>query len=223
MTQQTQYPTNNFQITASAPSYFQITVILNQPTSYNVNVFVKSSQPLTTDNSTTYYMSGGQLELDLVANFNPRPDNPVSPVSSISPFDSFTGWVGNFSQAFPGWVKLLYLFLGVQFFGVGGVWIRRETKRKEGTAQRLDRGDRAYLWFDVAYKFLLASFVAIVAIMGGELVLLFVLRFMFLVSIDLLSLWDLFVVGFAAGAVIIMYTIRFGLEKGLDLKPIGDE
>jgi hypothetical protein len=223
MTQQSHYPTNNFEITSSTPGYYQITVILNQATNYNVNVFVKSSQPSTTDNSTTYYMSGGQLELDLVANFNPRPDNPATPVSSLTPFDSFTGWVGNFSQAFPDWVKLLYLFLGVQFFAVGGLWISRETKRKEGTGQRLDRGDRAYLWFDVAYKFLLASFIVIVAIMGGELVLLFVLRVMFLVSIDLLSLWDLFVVGFAAGAVIITYIVRFGLEKGFDLKPIGDD
>jgi hypothetical protein len=59
--------------------------------------------------------------------------------------------------------------------------------------------------------------------MGGELILLFVLRFMFLASFSLLSLWDLFVVGFAAGAVIIMYIIRFSLEKGFDLKPMGDE
>ncbi|HUK49744.1 MAG TPA: hypothetical protein VLV18_01815 [Terriglobales bacterium] len=223
MTQHTQYPTNNFQITAGAPGYYQITILLNQATSYNVNVFVKTSLPGTTDNSTTYYMSGGQLELDLVANFNPRPSLQAAPISPISPFDSFTGWVGSFSQAFPGWVKLLYLILGIQFFTVGGLWIRRETKRKESTAQRLDRGDRAYLWFDVAYKFLLTSFIAIVAIMGGELVLLFVLRFMFLVSIDLLSLWDLFVVGFAAGAVIITYMIRFALERGFDLKPVGDE
>jgi hypothetical protein len=87
----------------------------------------------------------------------------------------------------------------------------------------LDSGDKAYLWLDIIYKFLLASFVAIVAIMGGELILLFVLRFMFLVSLDLLSLWDLFVVGFAAGAIIIVYLIRFTLEKAFDLKPVESE
>jgi hypothetical protein len=222
-TQPAQYPTNDFEITTSTPGYYEITVILNQATSYTVNVFVKSNQPSLADNSTTYYMSGGQLDLDLVANFSPRPDLSLAPAASISPWDSFTGWVGSFGQAFPLWVKLLYLVLGLQFFAVGGLSIRRETKRKEATAQRLDHGDKAYLWVDVAYKFLLASFLTIVAIMGGELILLTVLRFMFLASINLLSLWDLFVVGFAAGAVIIMYIVRFSLEKGLDLKPVGDE
>ena len=104
--------------------------------------------------------------------------------------------MNSFGQAFPVWVKILYLLLGVQFFAVGGLWIRRESEKKERTAQHLDTGDKIYLWLDVAYKFLLTSFFAIVAIMGGELILLFVLRFMFLASFSLLSLWDLFVVGF---------------------------
>lgn len=130
------------------------------------------------------------------------------------------GW--EFSEAFPLWVKLLYLGMGIQFFTVGGLWIRRETSRKESTAQRVDRGDQAYMWVDVAYKFLLASFGAIVAVMGGELLILFVLRFMFLASFDLLSLWDLFVIGFALGAIIIVYFIRFTLEKAFDMKPVED-
>jgi hypothetical protein len=223
ITQPPQYPTNNFEITASTPGLYQIRVIFDQATSYNVNVFVRSSQPSIAGNSTSYYMSGGSLELDLTANFNPNPDTSIASVPSISPWDSFTGWMNSFGQAFPVWVKILYLLFGVQFFAVGGLWIRRESKRKERTAQRLDLGDKAYLWLDVTYKFLLTSFVAIVAIMCGELILLFVLRFMFLATFNLLSLWDLFVVGFAAGAVIIIYIVRFSLEKGLDLKPMGDE
>jgi hypothetical protein len=121
------------------------------------------------------------------------------------------------------WIKALYLVLGLQFFGVGGVWIRRETKRKASSPQRLDIGDKAYLWLDVAYKFLTLSFVAIVAIMFGELLILFILRFMFLISLNLLSLWDLFVIGFALGAIIIVYLTRFTLEKVFDLKPLEDE
>ena len=222
-TQPSQYPTNEFEITASTPGLYQIRVILDQATSYNVNVFVRSSQPSIADNSTSYYMSGGSLELDLTVNFNSNPEASIGSTPSMSPWDSFTGWMNNFGQAFPLWVKILYLLFGVQFFAVGGLWIRRESGRKDQTAQRLDAGDKLYLWFDVTYKFLLASFVAIVAIMGGELILLFVLRFMFLASLNLLSLWDLFVVGFAAGAVIIMYVIRFSLEKGFDLKPMGEE
>ena len=222
-TQPAQYPTNNFQITASTAGLYQIRVIFDQPTSYNVNVFVRSSQSSIAGNSTSYYVSGGSLELDLTVNFNPNPDTVIASTPSVSPWDGFIGWMNSFGQAFPVWVKLLYLLFGVQFFAVGGLWIRRESKRKEQTAQRLDIGDQVYLWLDLAYKFLLASFVAIVVIMGGELILLFVLRFMFLASFSLLSLWDLFVVGFAAGAVIIMYIIRFSLEKGFDLKPMGDE
>jgi len=76
---------------------------------------------------------------------------------------------------------------------------------------------------DIACKFLLTSFVAIIAIMGGELLILFILRFMFLVSLDLFSLWDLFVVVFAAGILVIAYLIRFALEKGFDLKPWDEE
>jgi len=219
---QTKYPTNNFQITASTPNLYEIRIIFDQPTSYNVNVFIRSSQP-SLDNTTSYYMSSGSLELDLNVNFNPNDNTATANASSVTPWDAFTGWMNNFGEAFPVWVKLLYLFFGLQFFAVGGLWIRREIKKKEQTAQRLDHGDKAYLWLDIAYKFLLTSFVAIVAIMGGELILLFVLRFMFLASFNLLSLWDLFVVGFAAGAVIIMYIIRFSLEKGFDLKPMGDE
>jgi hypothetical protein len=59
--------------------------------------------------------------------------------------------------------------------------------------------------------------------MGGEFVILFLLRFMFLINLNLLSLWDIFVVGFAFGLVAIFYIIRFTLEKLFDLKPLEDE
>lgn len=111
----------------------------------------------------------------------------------------------------------------MQFFVVGGLWIRREDKKKEASAHRLDYGEKAYLWLDIVYKFLVASFVAIVAIMFGELLILFILRFMFLVSLNLLSLWDLFVIGFAAGAITLAYLLRFTLEKAFDLKPFEEE
>jgi hypothetical protein len=49
------------------------------------------------------------------------------------------------------------------------------------------------------------------------------LLFMFLASPNLLSLWDLFVVGFAAGAVLIAYLVRFTFEKAFDLRPMEDD
>lgn len=218
-----QYPANDFEIVAFNPGSYELRVLFDHPSDYKVNVFVKSSGDTVTKNSTTYFLSGGTFELDVNATFNPRPNNPAVATPSVSPWNSFVNWVGKFGQAFPLWVKLLYLGLGVQFFAVGGLWIKRETARKESRAQPLDTGDKAFLWLDLAYKLLLVSFVAIVAIMGGELLILFILRFMFLVSLDLLSLWDLFIVGFAAGAVIIGYVIRLTLEKVFDLKPVEDE
>lgn len=222
LTKPAQYPASEFELSASNPHTYGLRVLFDYPTDYAVNMFVKTFK--NKSNNTSYYVSSGPFELDVNATFN-SPSNATvlsTATDSVSPMDSLVNWTGKFSQAFPLWVKLLYLGLGIQFFVVGGLWIRRETTRKESGTQKLDAGDKAFLWLDVAYKFLLVSFVAIVAIMGGELLILFVLRFMFLASIDLLTLWDLFVVGFAAGAVIMVYLIRFTLEKAFDLKPIED-
>ncbi|HXZ89734.1 MAG TPA: hypothetical protein VEG61_01615 [Candidatus Dormibacteraeota bacterium] len=218
-----QYPTNYLELNASTPGTYRLQVIFNQASEYNVNLYVRQSGTNAIDNSTSFYVSGGSFELDVNAYFNPHLTETPIQVPSTSPWEGFANWVGSFGQAFPLWVKVLYMLLGVQFLLVGGLWIRRESARKEAAAQPLDVGDKAYLWLDVVYKFLLASFVAIVAIMGGELILLFVLRFMFLVSLNLLSLWDLFVVGFAAGAVIMVYVIRITFGKAFDLKPLEDE
>jgi hypothetical protein len=218
-----QYPTDDFQLSASAPGTYELQVNFNQTSDYSVNLYVRQNGTNTIENSTSYYISAGSFELDVSVSFNSTPTGDTVQASSTSAWDNFANWMGNFSQAFPLWVKALYLLFGIQFFTVGGLWIRRESARKAAATQPLDAGDKAYLWLDIAYKFLLASFVTIVAIMAGELILLFVLRFMFLVSINLLSLWDLFVVGFAAGAVIMVYVIRVTLEKAFDLKPFEDE
>ena len=218
-----QYPADKFQINASAPGTYVLHVVFNQPSDYNVSLSIIQNDTNSIGNSTSYYISGGSFELDVTAYFNPAPNQAAVQASSTSAWDSFTGWMGSFGQAFPTWVKAVYLLLGLQFMAVGGLWIRRQSAKKEAATQPLDAGEKAYLWLDVTYKFLLVSFVAIVAIMGGELILLFVLRFMFLAAVNLLSLWDLFVVGFALGAVIIVYVTRFVLEKAFDLKPFEDE
>jgi hypothetical protein len=223
LSKQETYPTGAFTMTAFAPGSYYIRVLFNYTSAYSVNVMVESAQTTVRNNTSTYYLSGGSFELDLNATFVTRQSPPTVVVSSESPWDSFVGWMGNFSEAFPLWVKLLYLGLGLQFFVVGGLWIKRESSRKEGAGQHLDSGNKAYLLLDITYKFLLVSFVSILVIMGGELLILFILRFMFLVSINLLSLWDLFVVGFAAGIVVMTYLIRFALERGFDLKPLEDE
>ena len=217
-----QYPANEFGITSASPGSLTLRVFFDYASDYSVVLAIQEPGVSSARDNATYYLSGGPFELDITAVFDTRPNSPIA-TASVSPWDSFGGWVGKFGEAFPLWVKLLYLILGGQFFAVGGLWIRRETAKKESNTQHLDGGDRAFLWVDVAYKFLLVSFLAIILIMGGELLVLFILRFMFLVSLDLLSLWDLFVIGFAAGALIIAYIVRFTLEKAFDLKPMEDE
>jgi len=251
-TQPAHYPTNEFTLTTSNQGTYDLKVFFDLQSGYVVNLYVQSNQSTVTygtpnrlpaggqphsnptshslvsnqsatTNSTSYYISVGPFELDVEAEFLLRPSAAFAPLSSESPSTDFIGWVWIFGQAFPLWTKLLYLALGIQFFVVGGLWIRRESSRKKTSGQILDAGNKVFLWFDVAYKFLLTSFLAIIAIIGGELLLLFILRFMFLVSLDLFSLSDLFVVGFAAVILIMAYSIRFALEKGFDLKPLEEE
>ena len=252
-TQPAQYPTNAFTLTSSEPGAYDLKILFDLQTSYLVKLYVLSNQSATTysssgyllsggqpkpnpgpnpnlasnqsltTNSTSYYLSGGPSELDISATFLPRSYTAFAPVSAESASASLVGWIGSYGQAFPLWVKLVYFVLGIQFFAVGGMWIRRESSRKESSEQQLDAGNKVFLWLDISCKFLLASFFVILVIMGGELLVLFILRFMFLVSVDWLSLWDLFVVGFAAGIVVIAFLIRFVLEKGFDLKPLEEE
>jgi len=218
-----EYPTADFEFAASKEGLYQLRMFFDYPSDYVVNLLVRDKIDGTTSNSTTYYVSAGTFELDIYAHFSSVPDGARITAPSVSPWDSFAHWMSRFGEAFPFWVKVLYLGLGLQFFAVGGLWIRRESARRDSGTQRLDAGNKSFLWLDLIYKYLLVCFVAILAIMGGELLVLFILRFMFLVSLDLLSLWDLFVVGFAAGAVMMVYLVRLTLEKIFDLKPIEDE
>jgi len=193
------------------------------PNHPNPNPYLLASNQSLATNSTSYYLSGGPSELDVSATFLPHSYTAFAPASAESASASLVEWIESYGQAFPLWVKLVYFVLGIQFFAVGGLWIRRESSRKESTEQQLDAGNKVFLWLDIACKFLLASFLAIMLIMGGELLVLFILRFMFLVSVDWLSLWDIFVVVFAVGILAIACLIRFVLEKGLDLKPLEEE
>ena len=167
----------------------------------------------------SYYVSSGELLLAIDLNFK-APD-PVTRVASSSPWDSFMDWTTRFGDAFPLWVKLLYLLLGVQFAAVGYKWIRFEdcTRDDDSHSSRFDRGSLVYLWSEVFCKFLLTAFLVIAAAMGGQLILVSALRFMFLAQVNMLSLWDLFVLGFAAGIAAIAYAFKLSLQKSFDLKP----
>jgi len=234
-----QYPADQFDFTSVSPGSFILKLFFNYSYGYKVDVktanqttttnlpgrILPGVSPLTqltqTTNSTTYYFSGGPSELDVDAIFVPRPGNPDGVYAS--PDVGFVGWSGSFGEAFPFWVKLLYLVLGVQFFVVGGLWLKRETEKRQLSPRRFDFGDKVYLWVDIAYKFLLVSFAALCLIMGGEVLAVFILRYMFLITVTPISLWNLFSLGFALGAAVIAYLIRAGFERGFDLKPMDDE
>lgn len=101
-------------------------------------------------------------------------------------------------------------------------WIRFENCAREDDSAvwRFDRGNLVYLWSEIFWKFLLTAFLVIAAAMGGHLILVSVLRFMFLAQVNILSFWDLFVLGFAAGIAAIAYVFKLCLEKSFDLKPL---
>lgn len=235
-------PANETDIVAPSPGTYEANVLFNYTDSYLVTVFVYNSSasaftngsyttpgyighqlaypPAT--NATSYSISAGSLELDLSVTVNPHSTTPAmtSTGQPETPWEALLTWVGTFGKAFPLWVKFVYLIFGIQFFAVGGIWIRREGEKRSTTPQRLDTGNVIYLVSDILLKFLAVSCVTIVALMLGELLIPPVLQFMFLININLLSLWDVFVLGFAAGMVIIAYLTRFILGSLFDLKPM---
>jgi hypothetical protein len=218
-----EYPADNFTISARQPGSYSLDLFFNYSSDYQINIFVQIANQKTVANNSTFYVSSGPFELEIKATFAARANSSLPMAASETLWEGFVDWLDKFGEAFPAWVKLVYLALGIQFFVVGGLWIKRETAKRESGAQHFDLGNKAFLWLDVAYKFLVVSFLVILAVMGGEVLVLYILRFMFLASFDLLSLWDLFVVGFAAGAVVIAYLFRFALERGFDLKPPEDD
>jgi len=213
------YPTNSFNLTSNAQGQYLVRLTCSYPSEYDVTISVQTSDAARQE-GTSYYVSSGQLLLTINLDFK-APD-PVTPIASSSPWDSFVGWTTRFGDAFPLWVKLLYLLLGVQFAAVGYKWIGFESSARDddSAASRLDRGNMVYLWSEICWKFLLTAFLLIAAAMGGQLILVSVLRFMFLAQVNMLSLWDLFVLGFAAGIAAIAYVFKLCLEKSLDLKPL---
>jgi hypothetical protein len=117
--------------------------------------------------------------------------------------------------------KLLYAVLGIQFVAVGYKWIgfENDARRDKSSMSRFDRGNLLYLSSEVLYKLLLTAFLVIAAAMSGQFILLLVLKFMFLAQVDMLNLWDLYVLGFTAGIAVIAYCFKLLLQKSFDLNP----
>ena len=212
------YPTHSFSLTSDAESHYSIRLTFDHPSEYRVSILVIESNGTRRERS-SYYLSSGQLLVAVELDF--KASDPAAAYVSRSAWESFLDWTERFGDAFPLWVKLLYVFLGVQFTLVGFKWIRFENcVREDSLPSRFDRGNLVYLWSEIFWKFFLTAFLAIAVAMGGQLILLSLLKFMFLVQVSMLSLWDLYVLGFAAGIAAIAYVLKLLLEKSFDLKPL---
>jgi len=213
------YPTDSFSLTSDAQSRYSIRLTFNHPSEYKVTIAVIESNG-TRREKASYYLSSGQLLVAVELDF--KTSDPTTLSVSRSAWESFLDWTTRFGDAFPLWVKLLYVLLGVQFATVGYKWIKFENcaREEDSLPSRFDRGNLLYLWGEIFWKFFLTAFLAIAAAMGGQLILLSVLKFMFLAQVSMLSLWDLYVLGFAAGIAAIAYVLKFSLEKSFDLKPL---
>lgn len=215
------FPTGTFELGASSPSKYGLKVTFSGDEPYTVRLVRAGNQRPSTE-LLSYFISSGDFLLEVEVTFQPKPQGSAG---SQTLWEAFTSWLTRFGEAFPIWVKLLYLVLGVQFAFVGGMWIRFEGRRRQqdNVISAFDGGNVAYLWTDVVYRFLMAAFVVLAVIMGGQYLLVLILRYMFLAPVELLSLWDLFVLGFGAGIVLIAYALRTMLGRSFDLRPLEDE
>jgi hypothetical protein len=213
------YPASSFNLTSYAEGQYSVMLTFDFPSEYDVVILVNDSNAARKEVNSYYFSSGGLLltvDLDFVA-----PD-PVTLGSNATGWDYLANWTSRFGDAFPLWVKLLYAVLAIQFIAVGYKWIgfENEARRDKSSMSRFDRGNLLYLWSEVLYKLFLTALLAIAATMSGQFILVSVLKFMFLAQVNMLSLWDLFVLGFAAGIAAIAYGFKLCLEKSFDLKPL---
>jgi hypothetical protein len=213
------YPADSFNLTSYAQGQYSARLTFDFPSEYDVIILVKDRDGAIKQVNSYYFSSGGLL---LTVDLDFKAPDPVSAGSHAFGWDDFASWTTRFGDAFPLWVKLLYAVLAIQFIVVGYEWIRfeNEARRDRSSTSRFDRGNLLYLWSEVLYKLFLTAFLVIAATMSGQFILLSVLKFMFLAPVNMLSLWDLFVLGFAAGIAAIAYGFKLCLEKSFDLKPL---
>ena len=216
------YPAKNFTLTTNSTQLYTLNIWLSYPSTYTTAITI--NDPVSRSNSlyTSYYVSAGDMNLTIFADFQPAPSNGGGVPLSWS---SFFGWFSQFGNAFPLWIKILYTILGAQFAFVGYRWIKFEDEKRriEGHLPPLDHGNRIYLWIDVAFRTLLAGFIISLALMLGETVIISVAQYLFFVTLNLFPLVDLFSLFFVAVLGLIIYLAREGLDKFLDLKPMMED
>jgi hypothetical protein len=216
------YPSKNFTLTTNSTQLYTLNIWLSYPSTYTTAIIINDPEARSNSQYTSYYVSAGDLNLTIFADFQPAPSNGGGVPLNWS---SFFGWFSQFGNAFPVWIKVLYTILGAQFAFVGYRWIKFEDEKRriEGHLPPLDRGNRIYLWIDVAFRTLLAGFIISLALMLGETVIITAAQYLFFVTLNLYLLVDLFSLFFVAVLGLIIYLAREGLDKFLDLKPMMED
>jgi hypothetical protein len=214
--------TKSFSLTTNSTQQYTVDLFLSSTGAYTTSININDPTSNSNSQYTSYYVSGGALNLTIFASFQPNPNSGVgAPVT----WSSLYGWFFAFGNAFPLWIKLLYTILGVQFSFVGYRWIKFEDDRRrlEGHLPPFDRGNRVYLWIDVAFRILLTGFIISLAIMIGEVLVIAVAQYLLFINLNLFSLVDFFSLFFVAAFATIVYLAREGLDRFFDLKPIMED
>jgi hypothetical protein len=216
------YPAKNFTLAANTTQLYTLNVWLSYPSPYKTAIIIGDPSSGTSSHFTDYYASGGDLNLTIYTSFQTPPSTGTgAPIG----WSSFFGWFSQFGNAFPLWIKILYSILGAQFAFVGYRWIKfeDEKRRVEGHLPPLDRGNKTYLWTDIVFRTLLAGFVISLALMVGEILVISVAQYLFLVNLNLFSLVDFFSLFFVAALGTLLYLAREGLDRFFDLKPMMED
>ncbi|TMI28472.1 hypothetical protein E6H36_00690 [Candidatus Bathyarchaeota archaeon] len=215
------YFSRNFTLTSNSTSTYTLNIWSSYPGPYTTSVNVRDHVRGSSSQVASYFVSGGDLNLTVLATF--QAPGPGSDGSLGLP--SFYEWVSQFGGAFPVWVKLLYLVLGVQFAFVGFNWVKFEDERRriEGHLPPLDLGNKIYLWTDVAFRALLVGFAISLSVMVGEALIVGLAQYLFLVNLTIVPLLDFFSLFFFAVVAALVYLAREGMDRLLDLKPIMED
>ncbi len=225
------YPSRNFTLTTNTSQQYAQTHTLQYILNVTFNnglssysVFVETKVPSTGAISqiTSYYVSSGELDLTVTAVFSPGPTTVTGPPVGLN---SFYDWLTQFGGAFPLWVKILYFILGIQFAFVGFRWIKFEDERRrlEGHLPPLDRGNKLYIWTDIAFRGLLTGFAITLIVMIGEVVVTLIAQNLLFVNVAFLSLFDFFSLFFVVLLASLVYLAKEGLDRFLDLKPMMED
>jgi hypothetical protein len=215
------YPTSEISFKAMNLGNLDLTITFQHSGDYRISVSILDTLGSLRDVD-NYYLSNGSFTVKIMVSIAASPAKAAQ-LQRFSPQD-FSNWMARFGEAFPLWTKLLYLFLGFQFLFVGYERITFDDKiRQERKLRPLDRGNKIYISVDVLCRFLLTCLAITAALMVGQVILLTILRYFLLVTIELPSIWNLFVLAFGVAVTILVYLLRTVLRHKFEFEPAGFE